>query len=58
MHPGMGPGMGGQYNTMQMGAGGNPFASAMSGGYQNPNHNRPNYQTGFVDNNPFGAGPS
>ena len=63
MHPGMGPGiggppMGGQYNTMQMGAGANPFASGMGGGYQNPNHNRPNYQTGFNDNNPFGAGPS
>ena len=51
----MGPG---QYNTMQMGGGANPFASAMAGGYQNPNHNRPNYQTGFNDNNPFGAGPS
>jgi hypothetical protein len=65
MNP-MGMGMGmqpnmGVYNTMQMGggAGQNPFAAAGGGmGYQNPNHNKPMYNTGAAGGFNQGGGPS
>jgi len=51
----------GAFNTMQMGGGGmNPFAAAGGGmGYQNPNHNKPLYNTS-ANPNAFapGGGPS
>ena len=43
---------------MQNPMGGNPFSGNGGISYQNPNHNRANYNTG-AQNNPFaGSGPS